>query len=45
MLTSLPYAIFYPVSLSSLIVVKRVPIFTHQSVRSVFASGFASFSP
>ena len=31
MLTSLLYAIFCPVSLSSLIAVKRVPIFTRQS--------------
>ena len=45
MLTLLLYVIFCLVSLSSLIAVKRVPIFTHQSVRSVFASGFASFSP
>ena len=44
MLTLLLYVIFCLVSLSSLIAVKRVPIFTHQSVRSVFASGFASFS-
>ena len=31
MLTSLPYAVFCPVSLSFLIAVKRVPIFTRQS--------------
>jgi len=33
MLTSLPYTIFCPVSLSFLIAVKRVLIFTRQSGR------------
>jgi hypothetical protein len=45
MLTLLLYAIFCPVSLSFLLAVKHIPIFTHQSGQSVFASGFASFSP